>query len=216
MSTTTTAVKEYPISFSGPMILAILKGVKTQTRRICKHDPAVATFPSHKLRGPSEWSDKERDYFVGTYSPYGLPGCRLWVKESLQGTIDTKIHDDETMPVVKYAADGTHIWTKDKYREPWPWKRATLSSRYMPRRLCRIELELTELRVERLQDITNEDAQAEGIQVDECNHAIRENDDINWGSARGAYAELWERINGKSSWKLNPWVWVVSFRKVSA
>jgi hypothetical protein len=80
--------------------------------------------------------------------------------------------------------------------------------------LSRITLEITEVRVERLNDISEADALAEGIEVDENGHAVRAGD-IAWGGARTAFADLWESINGDNSWTANPWVWVVGFRRVT-
>jgi len=65
-----------------------------------------------------------------------------------------------------------------------------------------------------LNDISENDAIAEGIEVDEIGHAVRKDDDIAWGSAKSAYAELWERINGECSWSQNPFVWVISFKRI--
>lgn len=73
-----------------------------------------------------------------------------------------------------------------------------------------------DVRVDRLHDISDADAQAEGVQVDELGHAIHEGDPIAWGSARGAYSMLWDRLNGDGSWVANPWVWVISFKRLPA
>ena len=86
------------------------------------------------------------------------------MRESLRGVRDTKFNDGELMPVCSYAADGTHIWsTTEGHREPWTWKRSTLPSIHMPRWACRIVLEIVSVRVERLQEITEEDAAKEGM-----------------------------------------------------
>lgn len=86
------------------------------------------------------------------------------------------------------------------------------ASIHMPRWASRILLEVTDVRVERAQDISEADAQAEGVKVDGNGHAVRD-DVVNVGGARTAFAELWESINGAGSWAANPWVWVVEFRR---
>jgi len=116
--------EERPIVFSTAMVNALLEGRKTQTRTMMKLPP-------------------NSSYTVGD---------RLWVQESLRGVVDTTIDDGETMPIAAYQADGSHIWTKDKFRVPWRWAQPYLSPSQMPRKLSRITLEITAVRVERLNE----------------------------------------------------------------
>ena len=179
----TTAVKERPILFSGPMVRAILDGRKTQTRRIVKPQPAAAP------------SVNKAQYWVGC--PYGGVGTRLWVRETWrsissgtrEGGFDYRANDP--------SASGVGFTA---------WK----PSIHMPRVASRITLEITAVRVERLKDISAEDAKAEGIS--------NVFDAVFLGKARSVeaacYATLWESINGEGSWAVNPWVWVVEFKKV--
>jgi hypothetical protein len=182
-------MKERSILFSGPMVRAILAGTKTQTRRGVKRLDVRAGMPQ-----------PENDSLLSLCSPYGQPGDRLWVRETWAW------FGCERLPCeVLYRADG-HTKLYDGYGR---WR----PSIHMPRWASRILLEITDVRVERLCDISEADARAEGIKVDECGHAIREEDHVAWGGARSAFADLWASINGPDSWAANPWVWVISFRR---
>ena len=189
---------ERPILFSAPMVRAILDGNKTQTRRICK--PAqffslskVVEVPDPQERGQvyngSHFGDEDGE--VQFACPYGGRGDRLWVRESFSPY--------EHREGCWYWADGNiaaHDCTKPK------------PSIHMPRWASRITLEITGVRVERLQDISEADAWAEGCEGYD--------DDVTGGkSGYTEYCELWEKINGKGSWDLNPWVWVVEFKRVT-
>jgi len=194
-------MKERPILFSAPMVRAILDGSKTQTRRAVKRIintdlgdciKDVDGLPSRLDFAPQNWE----------CCPYGQPGDRLWVREThlpkASGTI--------------YRADYSEFEAAGLGGMYGGWK----PSIFCKREHSRILLEIVSVRVERLQEISEADAIAEGIAVDEIGHAIREDDDIAWGSAKGAYAELWERINGSGSWDANPWVWVIEFKRVQS
>lgn len=188
--------KERPILFSGEMVRAILEGRKTQTRRIVKDrkDWAIQNDNTFgKVWGNSVLMD----------SPFGKPGDRLWVRE-------TFINDTEAdeQPCFYFKADCENP-------EIWRWS----PSIHMPRSAARIFLEITNIRVERLNDISEEDAKAEGI----VGGKICINGSAGWGSnekmpdvykSKWSFAELWESINGKDSWKKNPWVWVIEFKKL--
>ncbi len=187
MTTTEAAVKERPILFSGPMVRAILDGRKTQTRRIVKPQPTCPAVMS-------AWSDGKlidcngkahciwpADYVVPETGlrpdlfascPYGMPGARLWVRETFSDLIDPGADDkdvkktvwlEETSEteywVVDYFADGPHTRIMDKVGSR-KWK----PSIHMPRWASRINLKITGIRVERLQDITEADSVAEGVQ----------------------------------------------------
>ena len=185
---------ERPILFSGPMVRAILEGRKSQTRRVVKPQPA-----SHQ--GRIEWSYHNPGWWIvqgdvsNTWSRvrchYGVPGDRLWVRETF--------NPDWTDRVI-YKADGGSAVEAGWPREP-RWK----PSIFMPRRACRLVLEVTGVRVERLQEISSTDAEAEGVQCQPM-------------SAKGFvdyYRDLWDRLNAKRApWASNPWVWVVEFRRL--
>ncbi len=197
-----TAVKERPILFSAPMVRAILAGKKTQTRR------------TWKLPSGAEWyavGDAKQDHYI--YSgfpgwwhveesecPYGKPGDCLWVRETWASTRQA----GESSPWVVYRADDPDWQTM----EGWKWK----PSIFMPRAASRITLEITEIRVERLHEITEQDAAIEGL---DGNCGIGHIPSYQAGPLVYHFARLWETINGKDSWAANPWVWVVPFRRIT-
>lgn len=211
-------MKERPILFSAPMVRALLDGSKTQTRRVvtAKH---IGLPPG---MSPSVLLDEFEGPIVGFSCPYGEAGDRLWVREAFMHT-PAKYEPmmSMTVPLVRaetsyradFAGDSTGLG----------WK----PSIHMPRNLSRITLEVVSVRVERLQDISEDDAMAEGIhkyphQWRDCEYPLP---DIAYEAAPGsamrhsssvaAYRDLWEQINGLGSWEANPWVWVVEFRKVT-
>jgi uncharacterized protein YhfF len=173
--------KERPILFSAPMVRAILSGRKTQTRRRVK--------PQHGFSPSMRTAE-----YCAQISPYGAPGDRLWVRETFLHVADFHGKD-----VTWYRADDDTF--------PGQWK----PSIFMPRAASRITLEVTGVRVERLNEMPPEDARSEG-----CGSA-----EIPWMSGplasdpwRNTYAQLWESINGAGSWAANPWVWVIEFKRV--
>jgi hypothetical protein len=207
-------VKERPILFSAPMVRALLRGEKTQTRRRVKPQPAhgcryemngsgthalhLSSVPGHECVPPTARSVDHR-----LPCPYGVPGDRLWVRETFRlgaGAFSTP----------HYRAD------EDEPPAPGQWK----PSIFMPRYASRITLEVTGVRVQRVRDITEDDAIAEGIvETGEvfmgCNlYDYRDAPREGIMTARGAYARLWCDINGASSWDENPIVWAVSFKVV--
>jgi len=244
-------MKERPIIFSSPMVRAILDGRKSQTRRIVKKQISDI----HKFQG---WiigsTDKKRDgcasWGIGEGSliydlvvarcPYGQPGDRLWVRESYM----PDPADDGTWAYTQYmgckGSPLSDIPMKFRrpenciYRATWDgselvgWK----PSIHMPRWASRILLEVTNVRVERLHDISEEDAIAEGLKAitkdgKTIKYGIPDrdgypgNDDTGWDwcdwnvSPVSAYKMLWESINGQGSWDLNPFCWVIEFKVIS-
>lgn len=197
-------MKERPILFSGAMVRAILAGSKTQTRRVVKsfksYVPAAAAVVDcvKDVDGLPSRVD-----MLGENSelcPYGEPGDRLWVKETWR----VARGKDKNLRFGWVADDA---WSKSfPEKVPVKWCLVHQPSIHMPRWASRITLEVVKVRVERLQDITEEDAKAEGC--------ARFEDDHGGYSARVMFCELWESINGAGSWDLNPWVWVVEFKKV--
>ena len=187
-------MKERPILFSAPMVKAILDGQKTMTRRV-------------NSIGEYYISDKK--------CPYGVVGDRLWVRETWY--YEEHMHDStEGMPDLPcglyshrlvYKADCTDYPVNVGVgRQGWK------PSIFMPRWASRITLEITGISVERLQDITEEDAMKEGIPMEidcpECD------------TARKKFKNLWDSINGRGkkpgkAWNDNPWVWVIEFRRIN-
>lgn len=229
-ATTTTPPKERPILFSAPMVRALLDGTKTQTRRIVKIQSTTTEPPYLRPDGRYTYTVCE-GHAVGEPfpCPYGIPGDRLWVRENYRYSLPDSI---------RYQADGAVIITKPPASVVIPnhklndWR----PSIHMPRWASRLTLEITEIRVQRLQDISEEDAIAEGI---ECAH--RDEDRTFWKNYRfksphpkrgkvwnpeenqivnynrepiRSYQSLWESINGPGSWDANPYVWAITFRRL--
>jgi hypothetical protein len=178
--------KTRPILFSGPMVRAILEGRKTQTRRIAKEFGSLQDIDKLLARFPNQEG-----------CPYGKPGDRLWVRETWAAPHAYDSHKPREIPPngcsIHYAATeerGGLLWRP---------------SIFMPRWASRITLEITDVWVERLQQISDADSLAEGCSAADMKHG---------DSLASVYARLWESINGAGSWAANPWVWVVSFRRV--
>jgi hypothetical protein len=201
-------VKERPILFNGAMVRAILSGAKTQTRRVVKARADKDFGPRCVLR-PHEIAGEVNG---GSYrnSPYGEPGDRLWVRE-------TWARDDEDGALM-YRADvgrdmNANAWEQGRLEgvPRYKWR----PSIFMPRTASRITLEVTDVRVERLREISESDAGAEGIRYEAGSYEVDWMTPRERGLKRVAdYRLLWESINGAGSWDANPWVWVVSFRRV--
>jgi hypothetical protein len=185
-------MKERPILFSGPMVRAILEGRKTQTRRVVKPQPYI-----HADVDLVPLAEQLEDWRNKYPCPYGQPGDRLWVKEKFS----TRERDNDPTPTgIWYWADGQvkyGNWTRPK------------PSIHMPRWASRIALEITKVRVERLDEITPSDVEAEGCGWFEwAGHP-------EWPPTAG-FAQLWDNINAVRGfrWDKNPWVWVVEFKKI--
>lgn len=244
-------MKEKGIPFSAPMVRAILDGKKTQTRRIVNPQPDFAQI--HRWNGREiydgearHWCWKEHDFGDGdpinanpgpemaALCRYGVPGDRLWVQEThVRGTMN-----GGSDRWVKYKAsepDGNVMRDGSKARWITPW--------FMPRWASRIILEVTDVRVERLQSITEADARAEGVEPTfiqeswacftkhgaaydvfvEPDQDHRERNGLlavvhrpaqQLSSARDVFEGLWKSIHSVGSWIVNPWVWVISFRRI--
>ena len=193
------AVKERPILFSGAMVRALLAGTKTQTRRAIKAPDSVTAF---KHFDGARWDRMQGAQRGDTIKcPYGYTGDRLWVREAWAKTQPIQLPWPQTMVVYREGDNRTD------YGGPWK------PSIHMPRAASRITLEVTGVRVERLQDISAADALAEGITLHPDHHG-KPRDSL-YGPVR-TYADLWESINGPESWAANPWVWVVEFKRVEA
>lgn len=215
-------MKERPILFSAPMVVAIREGRKTQTRRIVtpqpertqEHVACIKLKSEHvDIRHPPGWrwrdlfvSDELPSSFAGHmrhHSPYGQPGDRLWVRETwcvgrgYDGVAPRDLPHPETGLRIKLH----HLAASEKPS----WAGQTRVAIHMPRWASRITLAVMSVRVERLQDITEEDAKAEGV---DARPAF-----TGRVSHRVTFQRLWDGINGNRgfSWASNPWVWVVGF-----
>lgn len=177
-------------------VRAILEGRKTQTRRTVKPQPRVVG--DGVPYGGTE--------FIGLPEcPYGQPGDRLWVRETWRVA-----RNKNKELVFGYVADNS--WSKERIvKLPNNWSGRDIPSIHMPRWASRLTLEIVSVRVERLNDISDEDAKDEGV-IESYRPAIDP-----MGLANNYTVEffkLWESINGLGSWDLNPWVWVVEFKEV--
>lgn len=210
-------MKERPIIFSAPMIQAIMAGRKTQTRRIIKPQPVSNGCYLSEIFCPGDKSQHGKyEWIFQSSAPFSVPfksGMRLWVKETF-AECD--------------APDGEEPFI---YREDWERKYPTVplagcwtAPIFMPRRLSRITLEIVDVRVERLQEISEIDAFKEGCGTDDCRRCNTEGIENGQGcedcsgegqiSSRANYRKLWESIHGARSWDLNPWVFVISFKRI--
>lgn len=203
---------ERPILFSAPMVRALLAGTKTQTRRLMKPQPDAAlcdtefpaiagVFFAEEHRGKWIWPTADAEHFA--FSPYGKPGDTLYVRETFRLPAE---YDDTKPKLVRPDAPVWYDATTDRTR-PEGWGKTRVSI-HMPRWASRLTLRITDVRVERLNDCSEADALAEGIE------RIRFPEVGEWGWPQRKYRELWEHINGPGSWAANPWVWAVSFERV--
>lgn len=212
MSTATEA-KERPILFSGPMVRAILEGRKTQTRRIVKGKGTWAVV--HNPDSSRTWPGAEDECgdWQDFQCPFGDVGDRLWVRE-------TCCCDGWS---VHYTADNGHVEFGDtRYDDALKLHHYAggfskqVPSIHMPRWASRITLEITGVRVERLQQISDIDCRAEsccyrGWNATDWKHPHNES---GWNIERANFASLWSSINAPESWAANPWVWVVDFKRI--
>lgn len=205
-------MKERPVIFNGEMVRAILHGRKTQTRRVMKSDCMDIGEKDDGSRWPWREHDEGGDYWYPC--PFGQVGDRLWVREAYQGPLfhfdqmETYLEDTskfERPEFCEYRADGgktpEYYDADDNLRYGWK------PSIHMPRWASRITLEITAVRVERLNDISEEDAKAEGAPTELC--IIGEKHYM-------GFRTLWKSIYGEENWRANPWVWVIEFKQVSA
>ncbi|MEN6533352.1 MAG: hypothetical protein ABFD89_06795 [Bryobacteraceae bacterium] len=226
-------MKERPILMCGPMVLATLKDQKTNTRRVLKPQPPSSESIYAKCgQGISlfndEWSPDGATFRVGGACglvhdacgqdswrcPYGEPGDRLWVKETWKPHCEGPISAEFPLGTcVKYRADGVCVkpdtWDNEQgawceaHEESTKWR----PSIFMPRWASRITLEVTGVKAQQVQDISEGDAASEGIQF--ISPDWKKN-------PVGIFAVLWDSINLKRGfgWDANPWVWVVQFKRV--
>lgn len=192
-------MKERPILMSAPMIKAILDGRKTITRRVIKRMPRY-----DDVDGVIWYEDMYGDWHeMSKICPYGQPGDRLWVRETMK--VDDRLG-------WHYSADGAIVYCKPEHESDmiiWAHHKETehCPSIHMPRWASRITLEVTGVRVERLQEISEMDAVKEGIKFERM---------VGVKYHRYQFRELWDKINGERgySWESNPWIWRVEFKKI--
>jgi len=223
-------MKEYPILFSAPMVKAILEDRKTQTRRVMKPQPSADFSPIAVEWYAPTVVDRNGDEqpgadVFGVYGdeegyrcPYGAPGDVLWVREAW----DFRHWGEPGNPfrvIVSYGADGfqklcqsPHDWNPMIYNQP-RWR----PSIHMPRWACRIELEIVSVRAERVQEITRNDAKAEGVSNLWKNPPEKEEHykRVLLNPYVANYSVLWDEINAGRGfgWNVNPFVWVIEFQR---
>ncbi len=214
-------MKERGMIFNGEMVRAILDGRKTQTRRIINPQPEATL--SGSLSG--KWLNRPLNGLllpkiedIAIHCPFGVVGDRIWVRETwARYNIDQNSHD------IAYRATTPADWPEEGRWRP---------SIHMPRWASRIMLEITDVRVERLQDISEEDAKAEGLAEitkdgslfkfgipDRDGYPGADDNGCPWTEWErnpvDAYCKLWQSIYGEESWQANPWVWVIEFKVAS-
>lgn len=231
-------MREYPILFSAPMVRALLDGSKTQTRRVVKL-PVIDKAFGCEIAGCEINGELENGQLI---SPFGKVGDQLWVRETFTGNKNNfGYRADAVCGGMGYDGNGQKMFIKhgyildetckqtytDNFVEGFntyglgyfsgKWK----PSIHMPRWASRIQLEITNIRVERLNDCSEADAIAEGIErvggaasvSPWRNYRIGESGEmsLHCSAPTRSYMTLWESINGAGSWESNPWVWVVEF-----
>jgi hypothetical protein len=204
-----------PILFSAEMVRAILDGRKTQTRRVMKPQPTILAKGYEDIEQIGTVKDCIGPLlFCPKPCKYGKPGDLLWVRETWGAVWPA----DDPVPLrqceIEYRADlppgctdRPGEWPADEGNGPEvpKWR----PSIHMPRWASRITLRITDIRVERLQDISEDDARAEG-----CDPVVHPDGAVDCGTRKTTFAKLWNKINGPGAWEANPWVWVVSFERV--
>lgn len=203
--------KERPILFSAPMVRAILSGRKKVTRRALKVQPHIDVSGNFCVGGANYGQDiygkPVTKHFVSSHCPYGQPGDRLWVREAWQDDAQVNAIAPRELShgePIQYPADGASRQNGCSMITPGK----TRPSIHMPRRVSRILLEINDVRGERLQDIS--EGQAEGVNF------LRSAPDLDETlTAAQLFDCLWSSINSADSWNANPWVWVVEFKPVT-
>jgi hypothetical protein len=222
-------VKERPILFSGPMVSALLAGTKTQTRRVIKVQPSADVERAVRQVAAETCIDAEpgTHFFrwvepagvsAGFRCPYGQVGDRLWVRETHAreelGADGPRLVFRADMEARWLSPDSKSFYLASDYK-PTRWTPAI----HMPRWASRLTLEITEVRVQRLLKITDEDAKAEGFPLPPYRGTVNGRAaTIALSSPKLGFKALWLELNNERpgcGWESNPWVWCVSFRRVS-
>ncbi|MEQ9886228.1 hypothetical protein [Pectobacterium zantedeschiae] len=205
-------MKERGIIFNGEMVRATLDGLKTQTRRVVRHQPDEDGLA--RLSG-GPWMDTSEKVYR---CPYGEVGDRLWVRETsglqvrrdaLGGTGEFRVYRASNPDAIRFTANGKNY--------PIKW----VPSIHMPRHASRITLEITDVRVERLNYISEEDAISEGVarrHSDTYHGFYRDYENQGYGCgctfAKDSFRSLWRSIYGAESWNANPWCWAITFKRI--
>lgn len=192
--------KETPILFSTPMVQALLAGRKSQTRRIVKPQPLYKTYSKYVMPddAPKKWHDCED---VTTICPHGEVGGILYVRETWRWAEG-------------FSGSGWYEYKASNTDPLCTWR----PSIHMPKSAARIWLEITDIRVERLQEISEGDAVAEGIEDLTEGKRLSFKDylkGVHPLTAKASFKSLWESINGPESWEANPFCWVIKFKVLS-
>lgn len=222
------------------MVRAILAGQKTQTRRPVTRLQGFGQVTEFQRAGTQgydwafrdrrgRWNEVDDSRLRQQFSPFGVAGDRLWVRETFKDVASGSIKDGrgEIRHGTAYKADGATLWkpiptlvhdlrgfdTKPMQFVQRPWR----PSIHMPRRASRILLDIVNVRLQRLQDISQDDAEAEGIDDPTCAALSTSSPwrDQLAPAAVHAFAALWDSVNGAGAWLANPWVWVITFRRAS-
>jgi len=226
-------MKDHPILFSAPMVQAILDEHKTQTRRVMKPQPhyegGLLFWKTPKVEILRCEDNARFRELLTIHCPCGIPGDRLWVRETFAIESNCNIESEQLYPPpyndgrpIKRTEsnDMDDYWEQCHYRatDPEPelsydeetdpqckWK----PSIHMPRWASRITLEITGIRVERVQDISVDDAKAEGVRdpICDCGDCID-------STYRGMFQDVWREIYGYDAWDRNDWVWVIEFKRI--
>ncbi|MEQ9887645.1 hypothetical protein ABRP55_13960 [Pectobacterium zantedeschiae] len=226
-------MKERPIIFNAEMVRAILDGRKTQTRRALRIQPTECNHTHWPEHPNSEWKHDDKGWSCavcgngvsltkrdvkGITCPFGKVGDRLWVRETsglqvrrdaLGGTGEFRVYRASNPNAIRFTANGKNY--------PIKW----VPSIHMPRHASRITLEITDVRMERLNDISEESGIAEGVarrHSDTYHGFYRDYENEGYGQgctfANDSFRSLWKSIYGAESWEANPWVWVIEFKRM--
>jgi hypothetical protein len=219
-------MKERPILMSAPMVRSTLDDTKLQTRRAVTH-PVLQDLPTIRDIGNGWWGDDDFE----ARCPYGQPGDRLWVREAFRFPVSVDHLSPAEIGQKALAVGYPKPWCPTQFeadglrRTPQEWRdfvtppQANEAGRrragmHMPRWASRITLEITSVRVQRLQDISEADALVEGIVATRGGFGLADGSHYHATDPRISYWSLWDAINGPGSAEANPWVWAVAFKRM--
>lgn len=198
--------KEHPIIYSTPMIKAYMEDRKTMTRRVMKPQPKmIHEIFQHQgyVYAQTELLERDKNLLNGCVRcPYGQPGDALWIRQTFFANLGKLLFTKEELSRLKNDKEFNELAQSSGLQIDVKWTPAI----FMPRKWSFYTQTITSIRVERLQDITEEDAEKEGIEF-VLTHKTR----------RDQFATLWDSINAKRGypWASNPWIWVISYPKYS-